>query len=317
MVKRLLKEGYSVVVLDNFSRGFREPLEILKKYGTLSVVEGDLVNKEDLKNLFENYDIEAVMHFAALCIVDESVKEPDLYIQNNALGTANLLRVMSERGVNKIIFSSTCAVYGNNMYLPIDENHPTKPDSPYGESKLMAEKTIESFGSNNDFTYVILRYFNVCGADSEGEIGDSKKPSELLVQNAVRGALGIEEFKLTCPRVDTEDGTPIRDYVDVEDIVEAHIEAYRYLEDGKPSAIFNLGNGKGWSVKEIVDAVKKELGKEFSIAEGTTRKGESSEVYADNAKAREALGWSSKKKLGDSVQSLAKWYLGHPNGYDK
>ncbi|MFA6077242.1 MAG: UDP-glucose 4-epimerase GalE [Candidatus Paceibacterota bacterium] len=257
------------------------------------------------------------MHFAALCSVDESVRKPELYIKNNVTGTLNLLEAMVEGKVQKIIFSSTCAVYGDAQYLPIDEKHPTKPLNPYGQSKFEAEKEIEKFGKLHGFNYVILRYFNVCGADSDGEIGDSKKPSELLVQNAVRGALGIEYFRLTCGKADTPDGTPIRDYIDVEDLVDAHINALSYLNKGKPSGIFNLGNGKGWSVKEIVNAVKKELGVEFVVKKGKERKGEYDKVYADIKKAKSLLDFNPKKTLADSVKSLVKWYNNKKNGYKK
>jgi UDP-glucose 4-epimerase len=245
------------------------------------------------------------------------MKKPELYFENNVMGTLNLLEVMRQAGVKKIIFSSTCAVYGNAEYLPIDEKHPTKPESPYGESKLMAEKIIQWFDRLHGFNYVILRYFNVCGADSDGEIGDSKKPSELLVQNAVRGALGLADFRLTCPEVNTPDGTPIRDYIDVEDLVEAHLSAYAYLEQGQTSAIFNLGNGKGWSVQEIIHAVRKELSVEFTVAKGEERQGEYSEVYADIGKAQSALHFSPRKTLADSVKSLVKWYTQKPRGYEK
>ena len=316
-VRRLLKEGNTVVVLDNFSRGWRQPLEILKKYGTLHVAEGDIVKKEDLKKIFQKYKFDCVMHFAALCSVDESMKKPELYSKNNTFGTLKLLEAMLASGVEKLIFSSTCAVYGNAKYLPIDEKHPTFPRNPYGESKLMAEKTIEKFGKLHGFKYVILRYFNVCGADSEGEIGDSKKPSELLVQNAVRGALGIENFKLTCGKVDTPDGTPIRDYVDIDDLVEAHMKALLYLNRNKPSQIINLGNGRGWSVKEIIDAVKEELEVDFTINKGEERQGEYKEVYADIKRAKSLLKFTPKKTLADSVKSLAKWYNRKPNGYEK
>ena len=316
-VKRLLKKGNTIIAFDNFSHGWREPLEILKKYGTLHVFEGDLTKKKDLIKLFKKYKIDSVMHFAALCSVDESMKKPELYFNNNVLGTANLLETMRQFGVKKIIFSSTCAVYGNTEHLPIDEKHQTKPENPYGESKLKAEKEIERFDREHGLAYVILRYFNVCGADSDGEIGDSKKPSELLVQNAVRGALGIEDFKLTYRKVDTPDGTPIRDYVDVEDLIEAHLSALSYLEQGKPPQIFNLGNGKGWSVREIIEAVKKELGVEFAVNKGEERKGEYSAVYADITKAKAVLRFNPKKTLADSVKSLAKWYNKKPNGYEK
>ncbi|HTE48352.1 MAG TPA: UDP-glucose 4-epimerase GalE, partial [Candidatus Paceibacterota bacterium] len=300
-----------------FSRGFREPLEILKKYGELHVVEGDVTKKEDLKKLFNKYKIDALMHLAALCSVDESMKKPELYLKNNSFGTLKLLEAMQDSRVEKLIFSSTCAVYGNAKYLPIDEAHPTKPENTYGESKLIAEREIEKFGNLHGLKYVILRYFNVCGADSDGVIGDSKKPSELLVQNAVRGALHIEDFKITYQKADTKDGTPIRDYIDVEDLVEAHMEALSYLNDDKPSEIINLGNGIGWSVKEIISAVKKELGVDFKVSKGSERKGEYGQVYADITKAKLSLHFNPQKTLADSVKSLAKWYNRKPNGYKR
>ncbi|MDE2399402.1 MAG: UDP-glucose 4-epimerase GalE [Patescibacteria group bacterium] len=313
-VKRLLKENYSVVVFDNFSRGFREPLEILNKYGELNIVEGDLLKEEDIKKVFKKYKIDAVMHFAALCLVDESTKKPELYFKNNVIGTLNLVEAMNEAGVKKIILSSTCAVYGDAEYLPIDERHITKPTNPYGESKLMAEKIIHWFNITYKFNYAILRYFNVCGADSDGEIGDSKKPSELLMQNAVRGALGIEDFKLTCPKVDTLDGTPIRDYVDVEDIIDAHMKALYYLKDNN-SLICNLGNGHGISVKEIIRSVQKELDVNFQIHFSNTRMGEYVEVYANNSVAKDLLKWTPNKTLKDSIKSLVVWYSHYPKGY--
>lgn len=315
ITKRLLREGCAVIAFDNFSRGYREPLEVLKKYGDLEVIEGDLTRKEDIARIFNRRQIDAVMHLAALCLVDESVKNPEIYFKNNVIGTANLLEAMSFAGVHKLIFSSTCAVYGNAKHLPIDEEHPTNPVNPYGESKLQAEREIEKFGRERGLNYVILRYFNVCGADEAGEIGDSKKPSELLVQNAVRGALGIAPFKLTCPKVNTPDGTPIRDYVDVEDIATAHIKAYKYLKKGALSGIFNLGNGRGWSVKEILGEIKKELEREFVVTEGILRRGEYGAVYADISKAGGLLGWKPQKTLRDSILGLQKWYEKKPEGY--
>jgi len=317
-VKKLLQEGFEVVVLDNFSRGWRKPLEILKKYGKLFVVEGDIIQLEDLRQLFRKHKIDVVMHFAASCLVSESMDKPDFYFRNNSFGTLNLLQAMREAQVDKMIFSSTCAVYGNAKYLPIDENHPTSPENPYGESKIMAEKIIEWFGKLHNIHYVIFRYFNVCGADLNGEIGDSKKPSELLVQNAVRSALGIEQFRLTCPKVSTPDGTPIRDYIDVEDVVKAHLKALEYMNRGGDSAVLNIGNGTGWSVKEIIEAVKRVTGKEFDvIADSLPRKGEYEEVYASSEKTKDLLGWSSKKSLNESINSLVLWYQSHPNGYEK
>ena len=317
-VKKLLKEGNKVIAFDNFSRGYREPLESLSKYGELIVLEGDLCVKEDLENVFEQEKIDAVMHFAALCSVDESTRKPELYSKNNVLGTLNLLEAMKEGNVSKLIFSSTCAVYGNAEYLPIDEKHRTLPQNPYGKSKLMAEEKIEQFSKIYNLKYIIFRYFNVTGADDEGEIGDSKRPSQLLVQNAVRGALGIEPFALTCPKVGTRDGTPIRDYLDVLDLVDAHMRALEYLGGGGESTILNLGNGKGWSVKEIIEAVKDELGSDFEIIPSSElRMGEYEEEYASIGRAKEILNWQPRRTLKDSIQSLKRWYESKPQGYVK
>ncbi|MCF7834028.1 MAG: UDP-glucose 4-epimerase GalE [Candidatus Pacebacteria bacterium] len=314
-VKKLLKEGHSVVVFDNFFRGYKKPLEILKKYGELVVFNGDLKNKEDVQKVFEENKIDAVMHFGALCLVNESMEKPEMYFENNVFGTLNLLNAMKDNNVRKIVFSSTCAVYGDAQYLPVDEKHPTNPTNPYGESKLMCEKIIKWYGELYNFNYAILRYFNVCGADMEGEIGDSKKPSELLVQNAVRGALGLQDFKLTCPKVESKDGTPVRDYIDVEDLVEAHLKALQYIDADK-SLVCNIGNGDGLSVKEVIQKVKDELGVDFPLDTGEARKGEYTVIYADNSLAKDALRFNSKKDLKDSINSLARWYKNNPNGFD-
>ncbi|MBD3329555.1 UDP-glucose 4-epimerase GalE [Candidatus Dojkabacteria bacterium] len=316
-VKLFLKNGHEVVVYDNLKRGYREPLEKLKSYGKLDCVKGDLLDRNKLNELFTDYRLAGagVLHFAALCLVNESMEQPELYFRNNMCGTLNLLEAMRTHNAKELVFSSTCAVYGESEYLPIDENHPTNPTNPYGESKLMTEKMIQWFGRIHDFNYVILRYFNVCGADSDGEIGDSKKPSQLLMQNAVRGALGIDEFELTCGKVDTPDGTPIRDYIDVEDLVRAHLAAYNHIKNGGQSEIINLGNGSGYSVKEIVSMVEDVCGVKIDSKQGTPRKGEYAKVYADITKANKVLNWKPEKSLEDSVLSLKKWYEGHPNGW--
>jgi len=176
---------------------------------------------------------------------------------------------------------------------------------------------IRWFGKIYDMNYVIFRYFNVAGASDDGSIGDSKKPSQLLVQNAVRGALAIEPFRLTCPKVETKDGTPIRDYINVVDLVEAHEMALGYLNDDKESEIFNLGTGCGNSVLEIVEAVKKITGAKFEIGKGEARKGEYAEIYANIDKVVDKLGWKPKRTLTDSVKSLRGWYKKHPNGWTK
>jgi UDP-glucose 4-epimerase len=314
-VKLLLEKGFEVVVFDNLSRGYSDAVDVLKSYGNISFVKGDLRNVDDLDDLCKDTDIHAVMHFAALCLVNESMEHPELYFYNNTVGTYNLLEAMRINGLKKLIFSSTCAVYGESRYLPVDENHPLQPMNPYGESKFLSEKMIRWYGEIHGFSYAILRYFNVCGASSDGRIGDSKRPSELLMQNAVRGAMKIEPFYLTCPEVNTPDGTPVRDYIDVEDLVAAHAAALQYLDSGGASEIFNLGNGTGYSVKQIVSKVEDVCGVSMPLMKKDTRKGEYSIIYAQPEKANASLHWKTEKDLAASIRSLQKWYEGHPQGF--
>ncbi|MFZ2188025.1 MAG: UDP-glucose 4-epimerase GalE [Candidatus Moraniibacteriota bacterium] len=315
-VKLFLEKGYEVVVFDNLFRGFKEPIRILKKSGKLIFIQGDLRNKADIEKVFRAHKIDCVLHFAALCLVNESMENPGLYFENNVCGSLNLFEAMKKFKVGKIIFSSTCATYGETKYLPVDEKHPQNPVNPYGESKLLVEKMLpwyEAFG----LRYVILRYFNICGAATSGIIGDSKKPSQLLMQNAVRGAMGIEPFAFTCAKVKTPDETPIRDYIDVEDLVEAHFAAYEFLRVGGKSDVFNLGNGKGYSVKEIVSEVEQSFGVRLKKKKAQARKGEYAKIFANPKKAQRMLKWRPRKSISDSVESLKKWYDGHPDGYEK
>jgi UDP-glucose 4-epimerase len=222
---------------------------------------------------------------------------------------------MSRYNVTNIVFSSTCAVYGNADYVPVDEKHATHPENPYGESKRMVEKIIEWYGKIKKINYLILRYFNVCGASDDGRIGDSKKPSLLLVQNAVRGALGIEPFYLTCPKVETPDGTPIRDYINVVDLNEAHLLGLEYLSRKGKSEILNLGTGTGNSVLEIVRKVQEISGKKFYIGKTKQREGDYAKTYASIKKAKKVLNWQPRRTIEDSVKSLIKWYKAHPSGW--
>ena len=312
-----LKNGYEVVALDNFTTGYREPLELLQKKfgnGQFRYIEGDL--HTDLPALFAaEKNIEAVVHYAASCLVDESVKNPAKYFENNVGGTNALLKSMTDVGVKHIVFSSTCAVYGEAEYMPIDEKHPLHPSQPYGASKQMVEELIGWYAKLKGLRYMVLRYFNVCGASDDGLIGDSKNPSTLLMQNAVRGALGIEPFCLTCPEVDTPDKTPIRDYVNVVDLNEAHLGALEYLFQGKTSEIINLGTGSGNSVLEIVNKVKEITGAPFTVGKTTPREGDDAKKIADIGKAKQVLGWEPKRSVADSVRSLVTWYGDHPQGW--
>jgi UDP-glucose 4-epimerase len=314
-VKLLLEKGFEVIVFDNLSRGYSDALDVLKSYGRLDFVKGDLRNPHEVEALLADDAIDAVMHFAALCLVNESMEQPQVYFHNNTTGTYNLLEAMRKKSLKKLIFSSTCAVYGESQYLPVDEKHPLQPMNPYGESKLLSEKMIRWYGEIHEFSYVILRYFNVCGASSDGRIGDSKRPSQLLMQNAVRGAMNIEPFYMTCPEVATPDGTPVRDYIDVEDLVDAHAAALQYLDAGGASDIFNLGNGTGYSVKQIVAKVSEVCGVTIPLVRGETRKGEYASIYARPDKANSTLKWKTIKDLESSISSLQKWYKGHPHGF--
>lgn len=313
-----LDKGYEVVAVDNFSKGYRQPLEyLIKKHGEgkIRFYAKDLTT--DLSPLFKvERDIDVVVHYGAFCSVDESMASPDRYFINNVYGTANLLKAMDDAGVRRIIFSSTCAVYGEAQYMPVDEEHPVNPANPYGASKKISEEMIDWYFKVKDFSYIILRYFNVCGATEDGAIGDSKKPSSLLVQNAVRGALGIESFFLTCPEVDTPDKTPIRDYINVLDLNEAHVAAVEYVCKGKTDEIINLGTGTGHSVLEVIRSVQDATGKTFELAKTTPRKGEYAKMIAKTDKAKRVLGWESKRTISDSVKSLVRWYQSHPNGWD-
>jgi len=313
-----LKSGYQVVGIDNFQTGYKRPIEVLQeRYGDkFKFYEADL--KSDLSPIFQKEkNIDAVVHYAASCLVDESMKDPGKYFLNNVTVTANLLSTMDKFNIKNIIFSSTCAVYGEAEYFPIDEKHPLNPTTPYGASKKMAEEEIQWFAKIKRIQYCILRYFNVCGATDDGSIGDSKKPSTLLVQNTVRGALGIEKFYLTCPEVSTPDKTPIRDYINVVDLNEAHLKALEYLLSKGKEEIINLGTGTGSSVLEVVNQVKKSTGVDIPIEKANTRLGDDAKKIADISKAEKVLGWRPEKTIEDSVKSLLIWYKNHPHGWEK
>ncbi len=314
-----LQHGYEIITIDNFSTGYKQPLELLqKKFGKnkLKIYEADL--RKDISHIFKKEkNIKAVVHYAASCLVDDSMQRPAFYFENNLCGSTNLLKTMLEHGITKIVFSSTCAVYGETKYVPVDEKHPTNPTNPYGESKRMVEKVIEWLGKLKGLNYVILRYFNVCGASDDGLLGDSKKPSPHLMQNAVRGALGIEPFYLTCPKVNTPDGTPIRDYVNVVDLNEAHLKAVELLlKNSEVKEIINLGTGKGNSVLEIIEKVQEITGVKFDLNKGQTRAGEYAKIFASNEKAKKILGWQPKRSIEHSVKSMVKWYTTHPKGWE-
>ncbi|MBI5127040.1 UDP-glucose 4-epimerase GalE [Candidatus Roizmanbacteria bacterium] len=314
-----LKSGYEVVGFDNFQTGYKRPIEILQeRYKDKFKFYGvDL--KSDLSPIFsKEQDIKVVVHYAASCVVDESMNNPHKYFLNNPSSTLNLLETMSKYQIKKIVFSSTCALYGEAQYVPIDEKHPTLPNNVYGESKLMAEKIVKWYGKLRGIDYIVFRYFNVSGASEDGVFGYSKSPSTHLTENAVKSALGIVPFFLTYQKAETPDGSPIRDYVNVLDLNEAHMKAVDYLINNSKSEVINLGTGSGNSVLEIVNKVQELTGKKFDVKPADNpREGEAPKLVASIEKAKNILGWSPRKTIEDSVKSLLIWYKNHPNGWEK
>lgn len=314
----LLKKGYEVIAIDNFSTGYKQPLEILQKeFGSKSLRIYQINLMDNLDKIFCKEDIDTVIHYAASCNIDESVQNPDKYYENNVLSTLNLISTMIKYDVKKIINSSTCAIYGNARYLPVDENHAINPGNPYGASKRIAEKLIEYHGELKKIRYLIFRYFNVTGASEDGLFGDSKKPSSLLIQNAVRSALNIQPFYVTCSKVDTPDQTPIRDFINVVDLAEAHIKGINYLDNGGKSEIVNLGTGTGNSVLEVIKTVQTLTRAKYNIIYAQKpRLGEYVKMISSVSKAKKVLEWMPKRKINDSITSLLSWYKTHPNGWE-
>ncbi len=313
--KLMLERGHRVIAIDDLSHGWRQALEELNRFGDLIFFEGDIRDTAFLKSVFSDYTIEAVMHFAAACDPNESVEDPMKYYDQNVMGTLSLLEAMKHANIEKLIFSSTCAIYGEAGKLPVTEDSPVNPANPYAESKLLAEQAIRQYAHSSGIKAVIFRYFNVCGASDDSTLGDSKKPSNLLVQNCVRGALGLDAFAYTCPKVNTPDGTPIRDYIDVRDIASAHLAALSYLGTAEGVELFNLGTGKGTSVREIVSQVEQVLGALIEKNQSKPRRGEFGAIYADAEKAKRLLGWQAEKSLSDSIRALAAWYTKRPKGF--
>lgn len=314
-----LDEGYEVVAVDNLVRGNRQPIEYLQeKHGKDMLHYYNVDIKTDIGSVMRDYPkIHAVVHYAAFCNVGESEKKPELYFDNNIAATLSLLNAMKQHGIDKLVFSSTCSLYGEPQTDTLDETHPVDPTShPYGESKFMAERIIDWFWKIHGIKYITLRYFNVCGATEDGSIGDSKKPSFHLMQNAIRGALGIAPFYLNYTKVDTPDGSPIRDYVNVVDLNKAHVKALSYLETADQPEVFNLGTGTGNSVLEIIRKVEEITGKKLEMNMGERRKGDVSKAVASNEKITRLLGWKPTHTLEDSVRSLVSWYEKHPHGWE-
>ena len=304
----LLNAGKDIVIFDNLSTGHIETIKTLSQNGNVEFIQGDLQNKSDVKKVFEAFNIDAVIHFAASSLVAESVKDPQKYYFNNVYGTLNLLEGMLEHGVKKIVFSSTAATYGEPQYNPIDENHPQSPINPYGQSKLMIEKIMDDYSKAYNLRSVRLRYFNVAGADSNATIGEWHNIETHLIPNILKSTFGGERiFEMYGNDYPTKDGTCIRDYINVEDLANAHILALEYLNRGGETNFFNLGTKDGDSVKDVFEACEKVCNKKIPVNIMPRRAGDPSSLVADNTRAKEILSWNPQKTLEDSISSAYEW----------
>jgi UDP-glucose 4-epimerase len=302
--KQLDINGYKTIVFDNLSFGHED----FVKWGTFE--RGDLGNISEIRRIFKKYPITAVMHFAAFTYVGQSVEDPQKYYRNNVCNTLNLLQVMLEFNVKKLIFSSTCATYGDPVEIPITEQHPQNPISPYGRGKLMVENILSDYSRAYNLRYISLRYFNAAGADPDSEIGELHDPETHLIPLILDVASGKRKsIKIFGTDYNTLDGTCIRDYIHVTDLADAHLKALQYLENGGKSDYFNLGNGNGFSVKEVIEKAREITGKKILAEEDKRRPGDPPVLVGSSDKIRKILKW--EPKYGDLlliIKSAWKWH---------
>ena len=308
----LIKKGHEVIVVDNLVTGYEKAVPDKAVF-----YQGDIRNFDFLDNLFKKERIDAVIHFAAYSLVGESVTNPLKYYDNNLYGTKVLLEAMIKNNVNKIVFSSTAATYGEPENIPILESDRTCPTNPYGETKLAMEKMFHWASKAHGLSYVSLRYFNACGADATGQIGEAHNPESHLIPLVLQVPNGKREsVSIYGTDYDTPDGTCIRDYIHVTDLAEAHILAVEYLANGGESDIFNLGNGVGYSVREVIETARSVTGHPIPATEVPRRAGDPARLVASGEKAKRVLGWEPKiKKLDEIIASAWKWHKAHPEGY--
>lgn len=304
-VKMLLEKGHKVVVFDNLSRGHIEAVPEGVRFE-----KAELLDYENLNLSLGKFEIDCVVHFAAFAYVGESVENPGMYYTNNVTGSINLIKALANNGIKKIVFSSTCSLYGNPEVVPISEKESLKPINPYAKTKYMIEQVLSDFETSSEMKSVALRYFNAAGADFSGQIGESHQPEPHLIPIVLEAAMGKREkvfvFGDDYP---TEDGTCIRDYIHVNDLADAHLRALEHLMSGNDSTVINLGTGNGFSVKEIIDKAEEITGREIKRQIVSRRAGDPAVLIADNKKAKEVLGWQPKYGLEDILKSAWKWHL--------
>jgi UDP-glucose 4-epimerase len=299
----LSQAGFTPVVYDNLSNGHAAFVQ----WGDLEI--GDIRDGARLDAVIARHRPVAVLHFAALIEVGESVKEPGRFYENNVVGALTLIEAARRGGIGAMVFSSTCATYGDPVYLPMDEAHPQAPLNPYGRSKLMVEQALADYSTYAGFRSVCLRYFNAAGADEDGRIGERHHPETHAIPLALQTALGQRQgFKLFGDDYDTRDGTAVRDYVHVTDLADAHVRALKYLLDGGETTVFNLGTGAGTTVRELIDTIRRTTNRPFPVETVSRRPGDAPCLVADNSRAREVLGWRPARTLDDIVRTAWRWH---------
>ena len=311
-VEDLTAKGEEVVVVDNLVYGHQDALD-----SSVPFYKGEIGDENLIRKITSEHNIEACMHFSAYAYVGESVEKPQKYYENNFVQTLKLLDVLIEKNIKKFIFSSTCATYGEPQYVPIDEKHPQNPVNPYGMTKFMVEKVLRDYDAAYDLKFVALRYFNACGAS--GGCGEHHDPETHLIPLILFAAQGRRDsISIFGDDYPTPDGTAVRDYIHISDLSDAHLLALEHLRRGGDSEFINLGNGTGFSVREVVEAARKITGKEIKAEITTRRAGDPSRLVADAKKAREVLGWNPQfPEIEKIIESAWAWHEANPNGYEK
>jgi UDP-glucose 4-epimerase len=311
VVKELFRKGHKPIVFDNLQTGHRKAAD------RALFIEGNLSNQERTAEIFQANPIDAVMHFAGDCLVGESVQNPVKYFNNNVKNGLKLIEMIEQFNVRKFVFSSSAAVYGEPEEIPISEEHPCRPTNPYGETKWIFERILQAFHDAGKLDFVSLRYFNAAGADPEGGLGEDHSPETHLIPLIIKSALDGSPVPVYGTDYDTPDGTCIRDYVHVTDLARAHILALQKLEREEKSAIYNLGNGNGYSVREVIETVKKITGRNVLSVDSPRRPGDPARLVASSEKIRKQLGWNPEyPDLETIVQAAWQWHSRHPKGYN-
>jgi UDP-glucose 4-epimerase len=311
VVKELLHQNHKPIIFDNLQTGHRKAIE------NALFIEGDLSDQEKLAKVFQANSVDTVMHFAADCLVGESVQDPLKYFNNNVNNSLQLIEIIVQYYVKRIVFSSSAAVYGEPEEIPISEGHPCAPTNPYGETKWIFEKVLQAFREAGRLNFISLRYFNAAGADPEGELGEDHSRETHLIPLVIKAALDTTSVPIFGTDYETPDGTCIRDYIHVTDLAQAHILALRKLDQGEISGIYNLGNGNGYSVRQVIETVRKVTGRNIATVDSPRRPGDPARLVASSQKIRRELGWVPRyPDLETIVKTAYDWYGKHPKGYD-